>query len=151
LNCDTNWPMLTPCWPRAGPTGGAGVAWPPGTCNLICAVTCRAMVPTFLHLLHLPVFQLHRHAPAEDRQLDAHAPLGLVQFLDLALHAGEGAVGHLDAVARAEARLGDDDLLAALLVLLAAGLAAQHALDLALGHRRRRPVDRAADEVADAG
>ena len=20
--------MFTPCWPRAGPTGGAGVAWP---------------------------------------------------------------------------------------------------------------------------
>ena len=30
LNCDTNWPMFTPCWPSAGPTGGAGVAEPPG-------------------------------------------------------------------------------------------------------------------------
>ena len=30
LNCCTNCPMLTPCWPSAGPTGGAGVACPPG-------------------------------------------------------------------------------------------------------------------------
>src|SRR5215831_2401850 len=43
LNCDTNWPMFTPCWPRAGPTGGAGVACPPVTCKRIWAVTCRAM------------------------------------------------------------------------------------------------------------
>ena len=27
--------MLTPCWPRAGPTGGAGVAWPAGIWSLI--------------------------------------------------------------------------------------------------------------------
>src|SRR4029077_12735672 len=28
--------ILTPCWPKAGPTGGAGFAWPAGICNLIC-------------------------------------------------------------------------------------------------------------------
>src|SRR5215210_5430613 len=27
--------MLTPCWPRAGPIGGAGLALPAGTCSLI--------------------------------------------------------------------------------------------------------------------
>ena len=27
--------MLTPCWPSAGPTGGAGVAFPAGICSLI--------------------------------------------------------------------------------------------------------------------
>src|SRR6478672_237806 len=26
--------MLTPCWPRAGPTGGEGLALPAGSCNL---------------------------------------------------------------------------------------------------------------------
>jgi hypothetical protein len=31
--------MLTPCWPRAGPTGGAGVAAPALICNLITAVS----------------------------------------------------------------------------------------------------------------
>ena len=27
--------MLTPCCPRAGPTGGAGVAFPAGICSLM--------------------------------------------------------------------------------------------------------------------
>src|SRR6266705_6805868 len=89
LNCFTNSMMFTPCWPRAGPTGGAGVAWPPGTCSLIKAVTCLAMLSPkrnngrlrlgagvnakpqaarmILDRFHLPVFQVHRHLPAEDR------------------------------------------------------------------------------------
>src|SRR5262245_57416971 len=43
LNCLTNMPMLTPWAPRAGPTGGAGVALPPGHWSLTWAVTCLAM------------------------------------------------------------------------------------------------------------
>src|ERR1700722_6468956 len=43
LNCVTNWPMFTPCWPSAGPTGGAGVAWPPGHWSFTYAVICFAM------------------------------------------------------------------------------------------------------------
>ena len=35
LNCFVNSTMLTPCCPSAGPTGGAGVAFPAGICNLI--------------------------------------------------------------------------------------------------------------------
>src|SRR3954468_11450977 len=31
----TNSMMLTPCWPRAGPTGGAGVAAPAWICSLM--------------------------------------------------------------------------------------------------------------------
>jgi hypothetical protein len=31
--------MLTPCWPSAGPTGGAGVAAPAWICSLIKPVT----------------------------------------------------------------------------------------------------------------
>src|SRR6267154_3674335 len=38
LNSLQNAMMLTPCWPSAGPTGGAGLAWPAGICNLICPV-----------------------------------------------------------------------------------------------------------------
>lgn len=30
--------IFTPCWPRAGPTGGAGVALPAGICSLIYPV-----------------------------------------------------------------------------------------------------------------
>ena len=31
LNAFVNSTMLTPCWPSAGPTGGAGFACPPGS------------------------------------------------------------------------------------------------------------------------
>src|SRR3954471_2623349 len=31
--------MLTPCWPSAGPMGGAGVAWPALICSLMTAET----------------------------------------------------------------------------------------------------------------
>ena len=34
LYCLTNSMMGTPCWPRAGPTGGAGVVSPAGKFNL---------------------------------------------------------------------------------------------------------------------
>src|SRR6516164_4072295 len=51
----TNWPMLTPCWPSAGPTGGAGVACPPGHCSLIWAFTSRAIVPSSTQRQHAAV------------------------------------------------------------------------------------------------
>jgi hypothetical protein len=35
--------MLTPAWPNAGPTGGAGVAFAAMICNLISALTRFAM------------------------------------------------------------------------------------------------------------
>ena len=35
LNAFVNSTMLTPCWPSAGPTGGAGLAWPPGIWSLM--------------------------------------------------------------------------------------------------------------------
>src|SRR5215212_12164762 len=102
LNVLQNSMMFTPCWPSAGPTGGAGVACPPVTCSRTCAVTCRAMALPFLLLLHLPVFQLPRYPPPEDRQLHAHVADGLEDLLDLPLHALEGAVHHLDPVAHVE-------------------------------------------------
>ena len=34
--------MLMPCWPRAGPTGGAGVALPAGSCSVMTAFTFLA-------------------------------------------------------------------------------------------------------------
>src|SRR5436309_11934083 len=35
--------MLTPCWPRAGPTGGAGLACPAGICSLMILMTFLAI------------------------------------------------------------------------------------------------------------
>ena len=43
LNALTNSMMLMPCWPSAGPTGGAGLAWPPGACSLMVVRTFFAM------------------------------------------------------------------------------------------------------------
>src|SRR5919197_2147949 len=43
--------MLTPCWPSAGPTGGAGFACPPGICSLISVRTFFAMSVQLLHLV----------------------------------------------------------------------------------------------------
>jgi hypothetical protein len=39
LNALQNSMMLTPRWPSAGPTGGAGLAAPAGICNFICPTT----------------------------------------------------------------------------------------------------------------
>jgi hypothetical protein len=39
LNALQNSMMFTPCWPSAGPTGGAGFACPPGICSLITVRT----------------------------------------------------------------------------------------------------------------
>src|SRR5882762_5625765 len=36
--------MFTPCWPNAGPIGGAGLAFPAGTCNLTYPVIFFAMI-----------------------------------------------------------------------------------------------------------
>src|ERR671930_259080 len=43
LNALQNSMMLTPCWPSAGPTGGAGFAWPPGIWSLISVRTFFAI------------------------------------------------------------------------------------------------------------
>src|SRR5713226_5733835 len=46
--------MFTPCWPSAGPTGGAGVAFPAGICSLTCPITFFAIC----HLLRLRAIAL---------------------------------------------------------------------------------------------
>jgi len=38
--------ILMPCWARAGPTGGAGVALPAGNCSLTTATTFLAIDAT---------------------------------------------------------------------------------------------------------
>src|SRR5881628_1579156 len=52
LNCWMNWPGLTPCWPRAGPIGGAGVAVPPGAWSLnFDVISFLAMIALGLSVL----------------------------------------------------------------------------------------------------
>src|SRR3954452_3638765 len=97
LNALQNSMMFTPCWPRAGPTGGAGLAAPAGTWSLIsvrtffvtvlrrvsedaagiaqrAADTCGADLPPLRcalsapsNLLHLIEANLDRRLAAEDR------------------------------------------------------------------------------------
>src|SRR5881628_3031978 len=85
--------MLTPAWPSAGPTGGAGVAFPPG----ICSFTCPTIFFT-LKLLHLQEIQLHRCRPAEDGDHDLQRVAVQVDLLHHALEVGEGAVDDADSL-----------------------------------------------------
>jgi hypothetical protein len=47
LNALTNSMMLMPCWPSAGPTGGAGEACPPGAWSFIVVRIFLAMYLPF--------------------------------------------------------------------------------------------------------
>src|SRR4051794_22362566 len=97
LNAFTNSMMLMPCWPRAGPTGGAGEAWPPGACSLICVRTffmnlpfaCQSLASSRLrrrhsYLLDLVVADLDRGLAPEDRDEDLEPGGVLVDLGDLA-------------------------------------------------------------------
>src|SRR5260370_11167263 len=76
LNALQNSMMLTPCWPSAGPTGGAGFACPPGIWSLIlvriffaiCVGGWSSWSPRSwsVELLHLVKAQFDRYLPLED-------------------------------------------------------------------------------------
>src|SRR5918996_5676408 len=155
--------MLIPCWPSAGPTGGAAVACAAGACTFRTARTFFAMRSPFevrsggeplprawaapqrrhryrsLELLDLEEVELHRRLAAEDA--DEHldlVPLG-VDLVHGADELGERAVLDADALALGvldlELRRLDPHLL-------------EDLLDLGL-LERQRPVARA-DEARDA-
>src|SRR2546426_909054 len=82
--------ILTPCWPRAGPTGGEGLAFPAGICSLTIACTFFAMSEP----LDLVVLELHGGQPSEDGHHDLQlAPLG-VEIVDRPLEVHEGPLDH---------------------------------------------------------
>src|SRR2546427_12854043 len=65
--------MLTPCWPSAGPTGGAGVALPAGMCSFTYPGIFFAMASSrLLQLLDLQEVELPGRGPSEDG--DHHLP-----------------------------------------------------------------------------
>src|SRR3954468_24936406 len=91
--------MLMPCWPRAGPTGGAGDAWPPVACSLIWVRTFFAMSSFGWYglrwgsggggrfrsdLLDLIEADLDRRLATEDRDEDLELRGVLVDLGDLA-------------------------------------------------------------------
>src|SRR4051794_17642713 len=68
--------MLTPCWPSAGPTGGAGVACPPGHWSFTLAVITFAIVVShpragFLTCLTLTLLPRPGSLPAGGRAGEA--------------------------------------------------------------------------------
>src|SRR3954451_56698 len=72
LNFWMNWPGLTPCWPSAGPIGGAGVAVPPGAWSLNWTViSFFAMVHSRAAFRRL---SLNYHS-LDDRRIDSLATL----------------------------------------------------------------------------
>src|SRR6188508_544629 len=98
--------MLTPCWPSAGPTGGAGLAWPPGIWSLIIVRTFFAIPSLFrgrrvglVDLLHLVEAELDRDLALED--VDEHLQLLLVgvDVDDLTVEVGQRSRGHLHGLA----------------------------------------------------
>src|SRR5919205_2453284 len=122
LNALQNSMMFTPCWPSAGPTGGAGLAWPPGIWSLIsvrtffaiafacfsyarrCQTELRHRIES-IDLLHLVEAELDGDLALED--VDQHLELLLVAVHvdDLAVEVGERAGGHLHRLAERELHL----------------------------------------------
>src|SRR4051794_10175871 len=150
LNALTNSMMLMPCWPSAGPTGGAGEAWPPGACSLMVVRTFLAIFKVGCsgrgggdvspsNLLHLVVPHFDRSLAAEDGY--QHLELGrvLVDLGDLTGEVRERAGDHLHGFADRELSPARD---------LVRHLAVQQPVDLGLGQRDRL-VGRA-DEARDA-
>src|SRR3954471_9493804 len=139
--------MLTPCWPSAGPTGGAGLAWPPGIWSLMRVRTFFAMsrpcVPSLVELLDLVEAELDRNLALED--VDEHLQLLRVgvDVDDLAVEVGERAARHLD-------RLAERVLDRGARTLAACGRPGlQDAVDLGLREGLR--LRAGADEARDAG
>src|SRR5262245_56137417 len=168
LNCETNWPRLMPNLPSDVPTGGAGVACPPGTWNFawpvtvfafaifcqLSVVSCQLQICLYdgpltaychLHRLNLPMFDLDRRRAAENVDHHLHAAVGLVDRVYVAFEILEIAFLDANAVARLE-RNGRLDPRALLFGQNLAGT--QNPLDIPRLHRRR--LAGGAREVADA-
>src|SRR5881409_1026099 len=140
LNALQNSMMLTPCWPSAGPTGGAGFACPPGICSLMSVRTFFAI--TSVQFLHLVERQLHGDLALED--VDEHLQLLLVgiDVDDLAVEVRERPRGYLHRLAERELDLGPRPV-------AVAATRMQDAVDLGLPERHR--LGTCADETRDAG
>src|SRR5215211_423983 len=107
LNALQNSMMLTPCWPSAGPTGGAGFACPPGIWSLMSVRTFLAISRfRLVDLLDLVEAELDRHLALEDVHEHLELLLVRVDVDDLAVEVGQRAGGHLHRLAERELDLG---------------------------------------------
>src|SRR2546429_454699 len=173
----TNSMMFTPCWPSAGPTGGAGVAWPAGhrSGKVLTSFFFGGMAvflglgwwvlsreprrtvrrgrtvqgtATGLYLGDLVEVELDRGLPAEDRDQYLQLLLVGVDLADRGRQRRERAVGHRHRVTDLEVQYLDLRLGLRLL----GGHGRREPFDDLVERERRRPVGpvRGADEAGDA-
>src|SRR4051795_720069 len=143
LNALQNSMMFTPGWPSAGPTGGAGLACPPGIWSLISVRTFFATLrPSLVDLLHLVESELDRNLALEDVHEHLQLLLVGVDVDDLAVEVGERARGYLHRLPECELHLGAR-------ALTDGGAGSQDPVDLALRERDR--LGAGADEARHAG
>src|SRR5262245_84508 len=147
--------MLTPCWPRAGPTGGAGFAWAAVICSLIWVRTflatgsyhlslfAEASTRAGLQAFHLQEVELHGGLAPEDADHDLELAALRVDLVDHPVEIRERPVDDLDLLADMEGDLAD------LLRFLGLGLAALEDPVHFLVRHRHRPVA-GPDEAGDA-
>src|SRR5262245_19607804 len=130
--------MLTPCWPSAGPTGGAGVAWPAWICSLITAAIFffggMRILPGLV-LLNLLERELNRRLPPEDLDQALDLLRVGVDLVDRRLQCREWPIDDGDRVTHFEVEYLD---LRRRTLLLALHLGCQRVEDLAEGQRHRR-------------
>src|ERR1041385_1076910 len=89
--------MLTPRCPKAGPTGGLGLACPAGICSLISPITFFAMAQSFqLIAFNLNELEFNRSRSSEYTDQDAQLALIGFDFFDDAVEIGKWTVDHLD-------------------------------------------------------
>src|SRR5689334_13121565 len=87
--------MLTPCWPSAGPTGGAGFAAPAWICSLMIAASFFFGGIAFLlcsDLRDLAECQLDGSLASEDRHENMQLLVDSVDLADRRRQRGERAV-----------------------------------------------------------
>src|ERR1700744_3543120 len=94
LNCLQKSMMFKPCGPRAVPTGGAGVALPAGSCNLIvvCLFFAMSLPQKFVllaKLFYARKIQFHRRRTAENRYRNFQAAVIAVDFFHGAVEISE--------------------------------------------------------------
>src|SRR5471032_554252 len=135
--------MLTPCWPSAGPTGGAGFACPPGIWSLITVMTFFAKAVSFsVEFFHLVETELDRDLALEDVDENLELLLVGVDVDDLAVEVGQRPRRHLDRLAERELDLGARPL------ACRRGARLQDPVDLGL--RQRHRLGAGTDESRDA-
>src|SRR5438477_7544057 len=95
--------MLMPCWPNAGPTGGAGVALPAGSCSVMTALTFFAIQALLDDPLHLQEIELDGRLAAEERHQYPHFALFRIDVVNHADEIGKRTIDDLDAFALSKA------------------------------------------------